>query len=803
MVLKTFKIIFLFLFCFYTFANESSIQKTNKNIDFDIESLKSLGYGDEIASYFKEGAVFLPGNQDVTIIVNGNASYSENILINKDGSLCFTDELAIKLKLKKKDTKSECADFLSIYPESKIDYKPNNSAIEITVNDDYLDKKAYGNDLAYGGFGVLSNYRMYGMDIRGSTNQKLYQGQFQSGINFSNWVLRNNSSFTSSGSSDSSYYKFNETTLSRSIEFLASQFEIGEINSEGSLFSGIPVNGLQLYTDNNYRNSKLTVPITGVSQKPATVEVRQNNRLLYRTIIPAGPFQLNNINGVSTGQPLNIKVIEDDGNIQEFNVVTSNEKKQNHIENKIFNVFLGKFRKISSDERIHTPYLGGIEGGISYANSDYLAGVQLSSKYKSFGTRINSSFGGDTPIINTGIGLLYAKSSEKDGYQIDSNINLPISFLSLGLSTLYRSRNYPTLYESLYKEEKIADQFSENENKYNVDTKTSSSISLSTSHRKLGTLSYSLGYNQYYGNKEHTYTNTISYGKKLGSVSLNVSFQSSNNMDDRTFVNVSIPINNKSTFSSQYQYYNNESTLNSTYSNYRNELLKYSVGATTGKDTNNVNTSVNATTAYSQISATGTVGEHNTRSIMLSASGALAYSGGLLATSPIQLGDTFGILHVPGQYGVRVSSMGGGTAITNHFGIAAIPNFPINRKTTIMLNTKNLPLNAKLETASFDVALARGSVFTREVPITITKQLLLTIKYPNGNPVNTANSVIDKDGNLVTVIMGNGNAIITNDAIGEPIRVKSDNGSICSVKYSVPENFNPNFLYEEVDAVCE
>lgn len=90
------------------------------------------------------------------------------------------------------------------------------------------------------------------------------------------------------------------------------------------------MNGFQLYSDSSYQNSKLTVPITGMSEKPATVEVTQNNRLLYRTIIPAGPFQLNNISGVSSSQPLHVKVIQDDGTIQEFDVITSNKDLKIH-----------------------------------------------------------------------------------------------------------------------------------------------------------------------------------------------------------------------------------------------------------------------------------------------------------------------------------------------------------------------------------------------------------------------------------------------------------------------------------------
>lgn len=637
------------------------------------------------------------------------------------------------------------------------------------------------------------------MKLNGSNNRSFYQGDFKTGINFYNWILRNNSSFSSGDGK--TYYRFNETTLSRTIERIKAILQLGQITSNSELLDSADVNGFQLYSDSSYQNSKLTVPITGMSEKPATVEVTQNNRLLYRTIIPAGPFQLNNISGVSSSQPLHVKVIQDDGTIQEFDVITSNKDLKNPQSSTSFNFFMGKYRKNSSDERIHTPFITGFEGGINYLNHNFLGGMEISSKYKSIVGSVNSVFGEHRPL-STGFGIKYASSSNKgDGFQANANLSLPVSVFSLGLSTIYRSRNYSTLYESL-QIDNIEDPL--DDNLANNQTKTSSSLSLSLGNQRYGSLSYSLSYSQYYGDKKDNYSNTISYGKRFPFMSFNISYQKSSNFEDRTFVNINVPINNSSSFSTQYQHYKT-SSLTTNYSNYHNDLFRYSIGATADKDSKdkNISGNINATTAYSQISATGSFSKGNQKSAMLTASGAIAYSDGLFATSPVELGDTFGILRVPGQSGILVNSMGGGTTITNHFGTAVIPNLPVNKKTTVLLNTKNLPLNVMLGTTSFDIALAKGTVFSREIPVNTMKQVLLEIKKPDGKPVNTANSVIDDKGNLIGVIMGDGNVIISNEQIGKPLKVKSDNGDICSVDYSVPEEFNPDFLYEKVDAICK
>ena len=76
----------IFLLLAYLINNNLALAD-NKNIEFDIDSLKSLGYGSEIADYFKEGSHFLPGYHDVTIIVNSSLNYSDNILDRKSTRL--------------------------------------------------------------------------------------------------------------------------------------------------------------------------------------------------------------------------------------------------------------------------------------------------------------------------------------------------------------------------------------------------------------------------------------------------------------------------------------------------------------------------------------------------------------------------------------------------------------------------------------------------------------------------------------------------------------------------------------------
>lgn len=779
-------------------------QYNESGVKFDIGTLKTLGYGEDIAEFFKHGSQFLPGSHDVTLVVNGSAHYSATIKVGEQGQLCATPALQRILKFREVAVRPGCTDLALVYPGIKITPHPHNATVDILVAENTFDPQLRGDELTYGGFALLSNYRIYGLQMTGFNRQHFYQGQFESGINWRNWVLRNNSSF--SAGKNSSQYQLNETTLSRSISPWQAQLEMGQLSTHGSLFGGTPLNGAQLYSDPALQNSqRLVVPITGIAQTSATVEVMQNGRLLYRTLIPAGPFELDRVNGIVSGQPLQVSLIQEDGQRQQFSVVTSNQLTDKVMIEPTYQIAAGQYRRRSGNNLIATPVIINMEGSLRYQQTHYLAGLQYSDRYQSVGTQLSRQWGEDLQI-GSSLNSQYARNSNQQGQQWSVSTSAPLGPLSLGISSLYRTRDYPTLDETL-QDLALSSPISDDERDPlwwpDRKTKVTNSASFSFRNTDWGRLSYSLGHTLYYGDKPDAFLHTVSYGRNIQNLSLSISYQGGNDRDNRVFVNASIPFGRNASLSGQMQRYQAETTLTTTFNHRPSNLFGYSVGASRSHDTHRVNGSVNVTTAYSQLAGSGSWSDNHNRSMMFSSSGALAYSNGLIATSPVALGDTFGVLHIPGQPGVQVSTLGGGTTLTNHFGIAAIPTLPVNRKTTVQLNTRNVPLNVRLETTSFDVAVARGTVIARDVAATVMTQLLLEVTLANHRPAPSGSSVIDENGQLITVVMGNGNVLLDNELIGQPIRLRMPNQTECLVNYPVPTHFDPNLLYEEVKATCQ
>lgn len=799
-----------------TLSRKSSSEQKNQQIsshsssemNFDEDTLRSLGYGSEVADFFKDGSQFLPGQYDVTLNVNSSANYSASIMIGEQGQLCTTPVLQKTLKLRSVTIKDECTDLADLYPGAKVTPHPNNSTIDILVSEDDFDPLLKGNELTYGGFALLSNYRIYGMQMKGKTSdQHFYQGQFETGMNLSNWILRNNSSF--SAGDNYSQYQFNETTLSRSIVPWKAQLQLGQISSRGSMFGGTPVNGVQIYSDSELQNTnKLIVPITGVAQTPATVEVMQNGRLLYRTLVPAGPFELDRINGVMNGQPLQVSVVQENGQRHNFSVVTSRERVRDVMSEPNYQFSIGQYRKQSGDSNTETPMVANLEGGVRYNNTDYTAGLQLSDIYQSIGGQTGHQWDENSSLypLSVTLGGQYSRNKDQQGQQWDTSASTSFGAFSFGISSLFRTKEYPTLEESVQKEK---DDKEYKDDEYSPSwwedsqTQSNSSASVSWGNSFLGRFSYALGYTHYYGNRSDSILHTLNYGKKINRVSLTASYQGGNDRENRFFINASIPLGRESSLSAQMVRYKDDNTLTTTFNDHPGNLWGYSIGASKSSDSKYINGSINATTGYSQLNVSGSRGDEGNSSVMVTASGALAYSDGLFATSPVALGDTFGLIRVSDQSGVQVNTMGGGTTVTNHFGITAIPTLPINRKTTVQLDTKGLPLNVRLDTTSFDVAVARGTIITRDVSAKVMTQLLLDIKLTDGSAAPAGSSVIDEKGQLVAVVMGDGNVMLSNEQIGLPLRLRMTNNGDCTIKYPVPAHFDPDLLYEEANAVCQ
>ncbi|WP_155412892.1 fimbria/pilus outer membrane usher protein [Yersinia frederiksenii] len=759
---------------------------------FDIKTLEGLGYSADLAEFFSKQDKFLPGQHDVTLIINANKTYRTEASFNSEGQLCADRKLLMTLKLHHKDSGDSCENIETLWPGVAVKLFPGQFRIEMTLPQEAFDPELESSDYQRGGYAVLLNYNLFGQRIESNNDDlNLFQGQFEPGINFNNWVLRNRGSYTYN--QGIGHYDNQETYALRAVESLKSVVQLGEFGLVGNTYSGLPVVGAQLYSDNaQLNNTQLTVPIEGIANTNATIEIRQRGRVIYRTVVAPGPFSLSNISNFSSGVPTDVNVIEEDGTQQNFTV--SNALDPNFEQQATtYQLAIGRYRDNLDNGESDSPLLASGEWSFSPINSlrTTSAGL-LSADYQNIS--MQNLYSGLENAWFSGVASYSNTKSARQGYQLSVQNQVAINGnLSASLSTVYDSVNYWSPDNALSNGNNL-------ETLTNGKLKNATSAALTWAHPRWGAFSYVLSNNMYY-QAENSVSHTVSVSEQFGRVTTTLSIQSTSQGQNAAYFGLSMPLG-KGSLSGRMQRNNGNMTLGSTYQGTWDDNKGYSVGITGSDNQRRVNGAMNIKTAYSQLSGGVSQAANNSRSAYLSSSGSMAYANNTFATSASAIGDTFAVVNVPSQSNLRVSSPSSGMAITDYAGTALLPSVIPYTVSKAQISTKTLPLNIRLNSTSADLMMTRGTVATRDFEATETRQLLLTILDSNGEPMPVGANVLDAQGKFLGTIIGDGNFMLENKTIGAMLRVKATNRGECVVSYVEPEKFDPDTLYEVVDAVC-
>ncbi|CFR07210.1 Outer membrane fimbrial usher protein [Yersinia frederiksenii] len=783
----------LYTMCLLSLFPVMAVSATKKGAAaFDIKTLEGLGYSADLAEFFSKQDKFLPGQHDVTLIINANKTYRTEASFNSEGQLCADRKLLMTLKLHHKDSGDSCENIETLWPGVAVKLFPGQFRVEMTLPQEAFDPELESSDYQRGGYAVLLNYNLFGQRIESNNDDlNLFQGQFEPGINFNNWVLRNRGSYTYN--QGIGHYDNQETYALRAVESLKSVVQLGEFGLVGNTYSGLPVVGAQLYSDNaQLNNTQLTVPIEGIANTNATIEIRQRGRVIYRTVVAPGPFSLSNISNFSSGVPTDVNVIEEDGTQQNFTV--SNALDPNFEQQATtYQLAIGRYRDNLDNGESDSPLLASGEWSFSPINSlrTTSAGL-LSADYQNIS--MQNLYSGLENAWFSGVASYSNTKSAGQGYQLSVQNQVAINGnLSASLSTVYDSVNYWSPDNALSNGNNL-------ETLTNGKLKNATSAALTWAHPRWGAFSYVLSNNMYY-QAENSVSHTISVSEQFGRVTTTLSIQSTSQGQNAAYFGLSMPLG-KGSLSGRMQRNNGNMTLGSTYQDTWDDNKGYSVGITGSDNQRRVNGAMNIKTAYSQLSGGVSQATNNSRSAYLSSSGSMAYANNTFATSASAIGDTFAVVNVPSQSNLRVSSPSSGMAITDYAGTALLPSVIPYTASKAQISTKTLPLNIRLNSTSADLMMTRGTVATRDFEATETRQLLLTILDSNREPMPVGANVLDAQGKFLGTIIGDGNFMLENKTIGAMLRVKATNRGECVVSYVEPEKFDPDTLYEVVDAVC-
>jgi outer membrane usher protein len=661
-------------------------------------------------------------------------------------------------------------------------------------------------------FGETAGFTNYAFNSFQSSYQGFKNsGQFlnlDSGLNVMSWQLRQ-SSFINANSTSKTTVQTGDLSANKTLIDWKSRLSLGAISSQSPVIGAVPVNGIRisseeaLYPDEE-RNFRPVVK--GFARTNARIKIKQNTVVFFEQNVPPGPFEFTDLNPVSNIGDLQVTVSESDGTEQNFIVPYSNTYGKLNKGSIRYNITAGTYRdnyqtSSSADKALLQSY-------IRYGLNDFFTPALdslVSSNFQSLGTQFNFGNFLGSQSFNVKTSRLTG-SRQAQGQQYSININsAPIGPLTFGSNLSYQSKYFLEANTGLSNYSSGSDFSTTNTLKSTRNLYTNLNLD------QWGGLSLNLTQQDAWSRNNINQNLNINYSIRIKKANVTTSLgRAKNNFGDnanRTLdsvsLNVSMPLelfSNRGNLSAYISQSGSSPVSENVYynGNYADDI-NYSLSQS--KQSTNVSQSVSLNLShalgYSSLGYANSQAGSSSTSFGTSG-GVVFHRGGLIASPP--LGETFGILEVPGGDGVRAA---GSKSTINRSGYGVVPNLSAYAMNIVDLDLSQAPLDVELESTSQRIAPVSGAI-AKLTYASITGRPLLV--HFSGQKIPFGATVMNDEGDELGTL-GPGNRGL--------IRVKSDKGVLkvtwgdkpeesCSAAYEVkPVQKTMKTDYTLLDLVCQ
>ncbi|QHF45617.1 fimbrial protein [Pseudomonas sp. S35] len=631
----------------------------------------------------------------------------------------------------------------------------------------------------------------------------------RNGINLGAWRLRNESNFNSSTGLPSTF-KSNRSYLQHDVTAWKGQFSAGDIFSDADLFDSVRYRGLKLASDDGMRadSERGYAPIIrGIAQSSATVEIRQNDYILYTANVPPGPFEISDIYPSGSNGDLEVTIIEADGRrrvtVQAFSSLPIMVR-QGQLK---YSVSAGQYNSNSNGQQSPQFVSSTLAYGVS-SNLSGIVGVQATDNFQA----LSVGAGRNTPIGAVSLDMTHSSSRTYGQAVKGTSVRALYAKTFTGTDTnftlaayRYSTEGYRTLSEHV-EESSNQGQKRVGSSKTRTDLTVNQSIGRNQQYgslymnasdqrywRRGGSQSLSAGYSNYWG--EVSYNLGATYSKDVGNygpanndtlVNLSLSFPlGAKPRAPRAFVSASTQ---KASDTAQVGINGYVTENSDTY--YSVQTGNSSIGGSTG--------SANLSTRTSQldISAGYSQGRgYNSQNLNLAGS-VVGHAGGINLGQTV--GETFALAQVEGASGVKIGSFSG--AKTGRNGFAVVPNAQPYRINWISLDTRDLGGEIEIDNATQQVVPRRGAVVLARYASKRGRRVQFALFDAHHKPIPFGAALEDGAGQQIAIADPSGKALAL---------VEADTGTLiitwqdqhCEAPYALPER-NKALNYERVSLVC-
>jgi len=631
----------------------------------------------------------------------------------------------------------------------------------------------------------------------------------RNGINLGGWRLRNESNFNSRTGQPSTFTS-NRSYLQHDVTALKGQFSAGDIFSDSQLFESVRYSGLKLSSDEGMRadSERGYAPIIrGVAESNATVEIRQNNYVLYTTNVPPGPFEINDIYPSGSNGDLEVTIIEADGRRRVTQQAFSSLPIMVRKGQVNYSVSAGKYN--SNSEGLTSPQF--MSSTVAYGLSSNMTGIigaQVSERFNA----LSLGMGRNTAIGAVSFDMTHSKSEARGDVTSGNSLRMLYAKTFTGTDTnftlaayRYSTEGYRTLTEH------IKDQDVERQRRSNSKTRTDLTVSQSLGrNQQFGSL-YLNATDQRFWRRGGSQSLSAGYSNSWGDLSYNLGLTRTKDIGDSgpsnndTLMNLSLsfPLGPKLraprvflSTSSQKSSSSAQLGVNGYFSEYSDTYYSVQAGNSTTSGGSG-SASISSRHSFVDIGAGYSQGRGYTSQNLSLAGSVVAHAGGINLGQT--LGETFALAEVPDiPGGVRIGSYSG--AETGRNGYAVIPNTQPYRVNWISLDTRDLSADVEIENATQQIVPRRGASVLLRYPSRSGRRVLFELFDVERKQLPFGAVLEDSAGKQIAIAdpFGKALALVQDDSATLTIKW---GGEQCKANYALPKH-EKVLNYERVKLRC-
>ncbi|MDO4698666.1 MAG: fimbria/pilus outer membrane usher protein [Pasteurellaceae bacterium] len=754
-----------------------------EEVEFD-ERFLGMSAGQPVAdlSKYRLGNPIPTGRYQVDVSVNGVRQGRVEMMVEERNDdpiqgICLTPRLATVLSLKSEafalPPKEKCVNIVQAIPEAKIQFEMGELSLNVEIPQILVLRRPRGYvppSLWQPGSPVAFVRYYASQQMSRSQNGKQMSYRYLSlrgGVNIGGWALRHQGA-KSWVNQHALPYQYQHTYLSRDVDSVRGRLTLGDFATHGQFFASMNLRGVQLASDERMLPASLrgyAPVIEGIARSYARVIVRQQDRVIYETNVPAGAFRIDDLYPSGYSGDLLVEIIEADGQVHSFTVPFAKGLRLLRKGQFRYNLAGGRLRqgaKILPESLFQGEMQYGLINGLTLN-----LGVNTSRNY--FTSVLGLAV--DTPIGAFATDLQYAYyrfphiQQKQKKYAMTVGYNARIPQLNTVIAASYYRSFQPEHYSlsqvlEINRFGKILPQLTPLQQRLTVSLqqplgKNWGSLGVSgvrESYRHAPTSRYY--YQLHYGNSYKGLHYQVGYAQHSAAYS-------TGKKDRRFSFNLSWLFGhgtNKPMLYSHYQKAPNAYHLQTTLSGTLGQEGRFHYSLSTSQQPNQRDYSVYG--GYKTSVASINVGFSRAKQ---SQQGQVNLSGGIVAhakgiTLSNDLGDTFAIIHAKGATGAKINNSNG--AYLDWFGNGIVPFIAPYQTNYVGIDPTPVADNVEVEATGREIIPRANSAVLVTLKTKSGAMALFDVSLANGDVPPLAADVFDQQHNHVGYVVQGGRVFV-------------------------------------------